>query len=64
MLCQSVLVGRQAPMQSESIRLDSMYRDANRIVSLNNILEDYLGSVRTVLVMKAGYLVKSCRVGQ
>ena len=64
MLCQSVLIGQQAPMQSESIRLDSMYRDANRIASLDITERDCLGSVRMALVVRVGCLVKPCRVGQ
>merc|ERR1712115_195114 len=51
-------------MQSESIRLDSMYRDANRIASLNIIQEDRLSLVNTVLVVWVVCLVKPCPVGQ
>ena len=51
-------------MQSESIRLDSMYRDANRIASLDITPGDCLGLLRMILVVNAGCLVKPCRVGQ
>ena len=51
-------------MQSESIRLDSMYRDANRIASLDITPGDHLSLVSTVLVVRVWCLVKPCRVGQ
>ena len=62
-LLESVLVGRQEPMQSESIRLDSMHRDANRIASLDITPEDCLSLLCTVLVVGDGCLVKPRRVG-
>ena len=63
-LLESVLVGRQEPMQSESIRLDSMHRDANRIASLDITPGDCLSLLRTVLVVGDGCLVKPSCVGQ
>ena len=51
-------------MQSESIRLDLMYRNANRIASLDITPGDCLGSVRMALVVWVVCLVKPCRVGQ
>ena len=51
-------------MQSEFIRLDPMYRDANPILSLNITQGNCLELVRMALVVWAGCLVKPCRVGQ
>ena len=51
-------------MQSESIRLDLMYRNANRIASLDITPGDCLGSVRMALVVWVVCLVKPYRVGQ
>ena len=51
-------------MQSESIRLDLMYRNVNRIASLDITPGDCLGSVRMALVVWVVCLVKPCRVGQ